>query len=81
MNDEITIKEIQRIAKGLYQLNISSNINKLIDLIEMSTLFKGKEHSEMLKLINNFLSNKDYILLADFLIYEFIPTIYKGDKP
>lgn len=79
MDNQSLINEIKNIGIGLYQLKYATNIKRLVGLIQETKLFESDEYSDLLFLVNKFLENKDYILLADLLTYELIPNISNDD--
>lgn len=60
--------------------NISKNISLLVEnIVSYINVFEVEETklNEILNWVNISLVNKDYLLLADILEYEFKPLIYK----
>jgi hypothetical protein len=72
------VEELKNIGASLYQLKTEESLQKLVEIIEESN-FLNNNYTEYLNLINHFLANRDYILLADLITYELIPEICNKD--
>lgn len=77
------IKLIDVIQENIFRYNInniSKSISLLVDyLVPYINVFINEENklNEILNLINTSLLNRDYLLLADILEYEFRPLVDK----
>jgi len=87
INVKQVINELELLAAYFYRLEIRSGLKKMDQVLELLTAYlqgMGEEElsnqtidevKDIMELMLQFMQNRDYILLADYLQYELIPKL------